>query len=117
MSCFGSALFPDGVDALSQLVSATPFGIASLHAPSQTLATIDWTGAIYPDRTPAFLTGNSRSQTEYYKNSLVKTKIDELRNRTGYRYDNSDRLTEITHPDGQLVSYGYDLLNNITVNQ
>ncbi|MCD8488704.1 MAG: hypothetical protein LRZ84_18685 [Desertifilum sp.] len=74
------------MDALSQLVSAIPFGIASLHAPSQTLATIDWTGAIYPDRTPAFLTGNSRSQTEYYKNGLVKTEIDELRLRDRY-YD------------------------------
>ncbi|MBD2313773.1 RHS repeat protein [Desertifilum sp. FACHB-1129] len=87
------------MDALSQLASAIPFGIASLHAPGQTLATIDWTGAIYPDRTPAFLTGNSRSQTEYYKNGLVKTEIDELRNRTEYRYDNSGRLVEVIYPD------------------
>jgi RHS repeat-associated protein len=84
-------IYPDGVDTLGQLVSAI--------APTQSLATIDWTQVIYPDTSPAFLSDNPRNKTEYYKNGDVKAEIDELGNRTEYRYDNNGRLVEVIYPD------------------
>jgi YD repeat-containing protein len=84
-------IYPDGVDTLAQLIQAV--------APNQTPATIDWTQVVYPDVSPAFLSNNSRSKTEYYKNGDVKAEIDELGNRTEYRYDNNGRLVEVIYPD------------------
>ncbi|WP_325315987.1 RHS repeat-associated core domain-containing protein [Microcoleus sp. PH2017_28_MFU_U_A] len=84
-------IYPDGVDTLAQLVSAI--------VPTQSLATIDWTQVIYPDTSPAFLSNNPRSKTEYYKNGDVKAEIDERGNRTEYRYDNNGRLVEVIYPD------------------
>ncbi|MFB8798280.1 MAG: putative Ig domain-containing protein [Microcoleus sp.] len=84
-------IYADGVDSLGQL--------ASELAPGKTPATIDWTQVIYPDIAPAFLSDNPRSKTEYYKNGDVKAEIDELGNRTEYRYDNNGRLVEVIYPD------------------
>ncbi|MEG5129330.1 putative Ig domain-containing protein [Microcoleus sp. ARI1-B5] len=84
-------IYPDGVDSLGQLVSAI--------APGQTPATIDWTQVIYPDVSPAFLSNNPRSKTEFYKNGDVKAEIDERGNRTEYRYDPDGRLVEVIYPD------------------
>jgi large repetitive protein len=83
------------VDTFAQLVQAV--------APTQSLATIDWTQVIYPDIAPAFLSDNPRSKTEYYKNGDVKAEIDERGNRTEYRYDNNGRLVEVIYPDDTLT--------------
>jgi large repetitive protein len=88
-------IYADGVDTFAQLVQAV--------APNQTPATIDWTQVVYPDIAPVFLSDNPRSKTEYYKNGDVKAEIDELGNRTEYRYDNNGRLVEVIYPDDTLT--------------
>ncbi|MFB8796567.1 MAG: RHS repeat-associated core domain-containing protein, partial [Microcoleus sp.] len=84
-------IYADKTDTLSQLVTVL--------APNQTLATIDWTAVVYPDETPAFLSNNPRSLTEYYKNGDVKAEIDELGNRTEYRYNDNGQLVEVIYAD------------------
>jgi YD repeat-containing protein len=40
--------------------------------------------------------------------------VSDGRGVTSYEYDNRDRLSQITNPDGKAIGYGYDVLNNVT---
>ena len=84
-------IYQDKTDTLSQLISAI--------APGKTPATIDWSQVIYPDLSPPFLSDNSRNKTEYYQNGDVKAEIDELGNRTEYRYNINGQLVEVIYAD------------------
>ena len=84
-------IYADKIDTLSQLVQTL--------APNQTVATIDWTQVVYPAVSPAFLSDNPRSKTEYYKNGDVKAEVDEKGNRTEYRYNINGQLVEVIYPD------------------
>ncbi len=51
--------------------------------------------------------------TEYTETGQVAS-ITDLRGRTVYRYDQRDRLVELSNPDGSFVRYKYDLSGNQT---
>jgi large repetitive protein len=84
-------IHPDKGETLGQLLAVL--------APTQTLATVDWTKVIYSDLPPAYLSDNSRVKTEYSKDGRVKASIDERGNRTEYRYDAVGRLTDTIYAD------------------
>ncbi|WP_243146922.1 RHS repeat-associated core domain-containing protein [Scytonema sp. UIC 10036] len=60
---------------------------------------------VYPDKTPddqnlsPQLWDNPKTETIYYTDGLVKAQIDELGNRTEFRYDAAGRQTEIIYAD------------------
>jgi RHS repeat-associated protein len=86
-----ATIYPDSNDTLTQLIAAI--------APGQTPATIDWTQVVYSNETPAYLSTNPRTRTEYDDAGRVKAQIDERGNRTESRYDNAGHLIETILPD------------------
>ncbi|NEQ97762.1 MAG: RHS famlily protein, partial [Cyanothece sp. SIO2G6] len=42
------------------------------------------------------------------------TSVTDGRGETSYTYDERDRLSTVLNPDGQSITYGYDLLSNVT---
>lgn len=46
--------------------------------------------------------------------NLVASDTDGLGRTSTFAYDGSNRLTQITHPEGDLVQYGYDARGNVT---
>ena len=84
-------IHPDETNSLSPLIDAI--------APGTSPDEIDWTQITYPDETPAYLSDNPRSSTEYYRTGQTLANTDERGNRTEYRYDALGQLLQTVHPD------------------
>ena len=81
-------------------------------SPGQTPQSVDWTNIVYPDSTPAYLTSNSRTKTEYYKTGEVKAEIDVSGNRTEYEYDAAGRVSLTRFDATNYITYTYDTVGN-----
>ncbi|MFB8798301.1 MAG: putative Ig domain-containing protein [Microcoleus sp.] len=81
-------------------------------SPGQTPQSVDWTNIVYPDSTPAYLTSNSRTKTEYYKTGEVKAEIDVSGNRTEYEYDAAGRVSLTRFDATNYITYTYDAVGN-----
>jgi large repetitive protein len=84
-------IYPKAGDTLAQFLAAI--------APTQNLATVDWTKITYPDAVPAYLSTHPHTSTEYYSDGLTRAQIDERGNRTEYRYDSAGRMIETIYAD------------------